>query len=575
MKRSNLLRCFIFVTITVFFSAAVSNLFSQTTQYPNSPFGIHDPTIPEVDKVEDIIAVGAKCVRYAGADGIVWDANEPQKGIFQWGRQDWLYSDTFNKGIKMFVSTISASNAYGVEHGRLPNDMNSYRSFLRKAVERYDGDGIDDAPGSPVVDVWQIENEPDIFWKDSPEDYAVLLKESYKVIKEANPNALVAIGGVGAPAGFLGNRDFYIRILNKLNSLKESDQDRFFDVFDFHWYPFATDYNYLVDISPLGTTTYYFNDYVNSIKQTLARYGYNNIPIYITETGQYTDKPATPSNFEYHSEIRQALFLLKLYIYSIAKGVSKIYWATLTEWHNFGNDPNGVFDNVGLIHNPANDGKSFKKLSYFTYKKMVEQLEGADWNNVSTLQDSNGIYIIKFTLQGRRIWAVWNDTPSGNASITISGINTSKVLVTEALPKFTSGDDVTSYTDAFRKDTFKIINSNVTLTAREMPLFIEEMILSSVDEHKNSEEKEFELKQNYPNPFNSSTSISFSLPKRSHVTLKIYDVLGRIIATLLDKELNLGEHSVVYNSKNVASGVYFFRLSSPSFSQTKSMNVLK
>lgn len=80
---------------------------------------------------------------------------------------------------------------------------------------------------------------------------------------------------------------------------------------------------------------------------------------------------------------------------------------------------------------------------------------------------------------------------------------------------------------------------------------------------------------NCPNPFNSSTTIRFSLPKTEHVTLKIFDILGREVATLVDEELNPGEHSVLYDTKDLPGGVYCYRLTTPTFSQTKSMEVLR
>ncbi len=84
-----------------------------------------------------------------------------------------------------------------------------------------------------------------------------------------------------------------------------------------------------------------------------------------------------------------------------------------------------------------------------------------------------------------------------------------------------------------------------------------------------------DLHQNYPNPFNPSTTIRFSLPRREYVTLKVFDVLGREVTTLVDGELNAGEHTVVFNAKDLPRGVYFYRLMTPTFIQTKSMEVLK
>jgi len=84
-----------------------------------------------------------------------------------------------------------------------------------------------------------------------------------------------------------------------------------------------------------------------------------------------------------------------------------------------------------------------------------------------------------------------------------------------------------------------------------------------------------ELLQNYPNPFNPSTTIRFSLPQREHVTLKLFDVLGREIVTLVDEELNAGEHTVVLDAKSLASGVYFYQLRAAGFIQTKKMLIIK
>ncbi len=77
------------------------------------------------------------------------------------------------------------------------------------------------------------------------------------------------------------------------------------------------------------------------------------------------------------------------------------------------------------------------------------------------------------------------------------------------------------------------------------------------------------LEQNYPNPFNPTTTIRFSLPQREFVTLKVFDVLGREVITLVDRELSAGEHSVIFNAENLTSGVYFYQIKTPAFSQTR------
>ncbi len=86
---------------------------------------------------------------------------------------------------------------------------------------------------------------------------------------------------------------------------------------------------------------------------------------------------------------------------------------------------------------------------------------------------------------------------------------------------------------------------------------------------------EIQLFQNYPNPFNPSTTISFSLPKASVVNLKVYDLLGREVAELMNGRLNAGEHSVNFDASGLSSGVYLYRIEAGGFSSFKRMVLIK
>jgi len=85
----------------------------------------------------------------------------------------------------------------------------------------------------------------------------------------------------------------------------------------------------------------------------------------------------------------------------------------------------------------------------------------------------------------------------------------------------------------------------------------------------------FILHQNYPNPFNPSTKITFAIPERKHVTLKVFSVLGEEIATLVNEEVAAGEYSVQFDASQLASGIYFYTLSVGNFSQTKKMLIVR
>ena len=85
----------------------------------------------------------------------------------------------------------------------------------------------------------------------------------------------------------------------------------------------------------------------------------------------------------------------------------------------------------------------------------------------------------------------------------------------------------------------------------------------------------FSLLQNYPNPFNPTTVITYGLPERSHVRIDIFNLLGQSVALLVDAEQNAGYRSVVLESRGLASGMYFYRLSTTNFVQTKKLVVLR
>lgn len=87
--------------------------------------------------------------------------------------------------------------------------------------------------------------------------------------------------------------------------------------------------------------------------------------------------------------------------------------------------------------------------------------------------------------------------------------------------------------------------------------------------------KEYLLKQNYPNPFNPITNINFYLPVRIRVQLKIYDILGNEIAEIVNGEEDAGNHQVVFNGRELSSGIYFYKLIAGSYVETKKMILIK
>jgi hypothetical protein len=85
----------------------------------------------------------------------------------------------------------------------------------------------------------------------------------------------------------------------------------------------------------------------------------------------------------------------------------------------------------------------------------------------------------------------------------------------------------------------------------------------------------FSLFQNYPNPFNPNTIIRFQIKDSRFVTLKVYDILGKEIATLVNEKLQPGEYETKFDGRNLSSGVYFYKLTTRDYSRTKRMIILK
>ncbi|MBU1707600.1 T9SS type A sorting domain-containing protein, partial [bacterium] len=87
--------------------------------------------------------------------------------------------------------------------------------------------------------------------------------------------------------------------------------------------------------------------------------------------------------------------------------------------------------------------------------------------------------------------------------------------------------------------------------------------------------EEFKLFQNYPNPFNQQTTISYFLPRSTHLRIDIWDILGRNIATLVEEELAVGFHQVTWNTDLVSSGTYIYQMTAGPVTLVKKSILLK
>ena len=123
--------------------------------------------------------------------------------------------------------------------------------------------------------------------------------------------------------------------------------------------------------------------------------------------------------------------------------------------------------------------------------------------------------------------------------------------------------------------TVKILIDNGNDGSIDDSMFVSNDATGIDDFFASNNPNEFHLYQNYPNPFNPTTTISFNLPKQSHITLKVYNILGQEVAILMNEVKSAGSYREVFNASSLPSGVYVYKLTAGSYIETKKMLLLK
>jgi photosystem II stability/assembly factor-like uncharacterized protein len=127
--------------------------------------------------------------------------------------------------------------------------------------------------------------------------------------------------------------------------------------------------------------------------------------------------------------------------------------------------------------------------------------------------------------------------------------------------------DNSLYITTYEDGIFKSTNDGDNWFSINLPTSVENNIFEGLND--------FRLDQNYPNPFNPSTKISWQSPVAGHQTLKVYDVLGNEVATLVNEYRNAGGFEIDFNASSLSSGIYFYKLQAGDFVQTKKMILIK
>jgi hypothetical protein len=195
-------------------------------------------------------------------------------------------------------------------------------------------------------------------------------------------------------------------------------------------------------------------------------------------------------------------------------------------------------------------------------------------NNVTT-SNSNTIRVFSLTNNNQAVVYIQNYTnhssPTNGISIGVSFSVTGSMPYSGIWLNASTGDSVGIIEGQMTNETatFKVPSFNTDL------LFLLTLNMNTGMKKEEIVPREFLLDQNFPNPFNPTTMINYSVPKTSFVTIKVYDVLGRDVTTLVNDNKPAGNYSIEFNAIKLVSGIYFYRMRAGDFIQTKKLILLK
>lgn len=262
-----------------------------------------------------------------------------------------------------------------------PCDMERFRDFVSRLVERYDGDGLDDMPGlTAPIKHWEIMNEPefDFYFLGTPADYFEILKATAEAAKAADPEAMIVQGGM---AGMMPEcTEFWQAVFDRGGA-------QYIDIFNMHSIGHGEHLN------------------IPAFKAFLAKNGISGKPIWVTEV-QYQQSHQT----EYSSPEQFAQIMARSYIFALAHGVDKLFYVNLVKAHFA---PGAPFDERSALL----DDSLQKTPMFYTHRTIADMLGDLNADDtVQVLAEKIGSWSIetgqyKFVIDGRTIYALWGSGP--------------------------------------------------------------------------------------------------------------------------------------------------------------------
>jgi len=369
--------------------------------------------------------------------GYNWSANGPN------GAPDTMLGAVYAPGndIHAVVNIQALSLGTGTPNRSPFTNPMEYSAFVQALAERYDGDGIGDAPGSIKVDYFQLANEVQD-WFDrglTADQYGEAAKITLEALRAGNPNArLIMMGGFsgGGTTTTLENR--YKQAIQAM-----ADRGVKPAAIDIHWWFWPTEGSAWQSPVILDARAY------------LDSLGLQDVQIWSMEDGAWTGCPA---NLPSLTEEEQALTLVKRYVWGRANGIDKLFWQELIDGYNFSGKADSPFNSMGLVDDGEQNcsdltRRNTERISYWSYQKLAgntDNLVATPFGTVNGLHDGSSV----FAYQYRRIsdsaalYIVWQEGNTGDLTLTVPGsIYHITNLIPDRFGTFQESDVIPDYGD--------------------------------------------------------------------------------------------------------------------------------
>jgi len=357
---------------------------------------------------DGFVASGATFIR----NEIYWASAEPTNTTpdkFNWAGIDAVAAIVGQHCYNMVMTVLGNPSWVTPDYEGVipPGNLPEFAEFMGALVERYDGDGVDDALGSPRMLYFELYNEPDAGaaggvqrWGEYGKEYAAMLKAIYPAMKAANPDVKVVFGGIAYdfftdadPQNPANNGPFVRRFFEDALA---NGAGAYFDIMNYHFYPLFggnwTD-NYLMDGPSLVKKT-------DAIRALMAQYGVDK-PIIITEMGWHNNNYTG----EYGSDGLQVRMVVQLYAQSIAANILMATW-----WPQIDVGGTYLLDR-GLLTYTDGQKSPVRKPAFFAFQGMVREL--ADVRFVRRVMESgwrnNVVYELYDNANQRTIYVAWTN----------------------------------------------------------------------------------------------------------------------------------------------------------------------